>query len=119
MTKDITELTNADVFDSRDLIERIDELEIFADELDTFDREELTALTEAVDEIGSEASFGTTLIRDSYFTQYAQEFAEDIGAVNDDASWPNNYIDWDRAAHDLKMDYSIISINGTDWWYRA
>lgn len=36
---------------------------------------------------------------------YAQQFAEDIGAVDPDASWPNSYIDWERAARDLFLDY--------------
>lgn len=37
---------------------------------------------------------------------FAQELAEDIGAIPDDAAWPNSYIDWERAARDLFMDYS-------------
>lgn len=34
---------------------------------------------------------------------YAEELAESIGAINSDASWPNSYIDWERAARDLFM----------------
>lgn len=37
---------------------------------------------------------------------YAQELADDIGAVPDELPWPLSYIDWERAARDLFMgDY--------------
>ena len=36
---------------------------------------------------------------------FAQEIAEQIGAVNHGASWPNNCIDWEMAARDLMYDY--------------
>lgn len=57
-------------------------------------------------------------IADSYFEQFAQELAEDIGAINRDASWPNTCIDWEQAARELQQDYSIVTINGSDYWYR-
>jgi len=62
--------------------------------------------------------YPATLIRDSYFRDYAQELAEDIGAINRDASWPNNCIDWDRATRELQMDYSDVEIYGVTYWYR-
>lgn len=37
---------------------------------------------------------------------FAQELADDLGCINPDAGWPNSYIDWERAARDLFMDYS-------------
>ena len=37
--------------------------------------------------------------------EYAQDLAESIGAIDSDASWPLSYIDWERAARDLMMDY--------------
>lgn len=37
---------------------------------------------------------------------FAMETAEGIGAIDKNASWPNNCIDWERAARDLMMDYS-------------
>lgn len=59
-----------------------------------------------------------TLIRESHFRDYAQELAEDIGAVNAQATWPNNCINWDQAARELQMDYSCISFNGATYYYR-
>ena len=59
---------------------------------------------------------GATLIRDSYFKTYAQQFADDIGAVNSEAGWPNSCIDWEQAADELQMDYTAIEFDGvTDW----
>jgi len=36
--------------------------------------------------------------------EYAEDLADDLGLVNEDASWPYSYIDWERAARDLFMD---------------
>jgi hypothetical protein len=58
------------------------------------------------------------LIRDSYFEDYAREFADDIGAINSDASWPNTCIDWEKAASELQMDYSSVEFDGVTYWYR-
>ena len=37
---------------------------------------------------------------------FAQEIAEDIGAVENNSSWPNYCIDWEWASRELMMDYS-------------
>lgn len=37
---------------------------------------------------------------------YARDLADDLGLVDRDASWPNNFIDWKRAADELfSTDY--------------
>lgn len=61
---------------------------------------------------------GETLIRDSYFKEYAQELADDIGATKSDAGWPNNCIDWDKAARELRMDYTSGEFDGVTYWAR-
>src|SRR4051812_23122969 len=53
-------------------------------------------------------SYGATLIREDHFEDYARQFAEDIGAINSDASWPYTCIDWERAARELQMDYTSV-----------
>ena len=58
------------------------------------------------------------LIADYSFEEYAQELADDIGAINSDAGWPNNCIDWERAARELAMDYSMVEFRGTDYYWR-
>lgn len=36
---------------------------------------------------------------------FAEEMADQIGAVNDNLTWPNNCIDWEQAARELMQDY--------------
>lgn len=66
----------------------------------------------------SDWTYGETLILDDYFQAYAQQLADDIGAVKEDG-WPNNCIDWEQAADHLKMDYTAIEIDGTTYWARS
>jgi hypothetical protein len=63
-------------------------------------------------------AYGATLIRSSYFVEYAQQFADDIGAVNSEASWPNTCIDWEQAARELQMDYTAVEFDGITYWVR-
>src|SRR6185437_14764703 len=60
-----------------------------------------------------------TMIAESYFVEYAQELAEDIGAIDSDARWPAYCIDWERAARDLAMDYSLVTFDGSDYYIRS
>lgn len=133
------------VIDVRNIIERVEELESNRDEnvsgapddTETPDPEgwpaafpedaaELKLLTELLAELagygGDEQWRGNwyplTLIRDTYFTEYAQELAEDCGMVREGATWPNNCIDWDEAARQLKQDYSTVDVDGTEYFYR-
>jgi antirestriction protein len=95
--------------------------------LDEDELEELESLKALIEDIrsdwGNEALVdGVTLIRDGYFTQYAQQYAEDTGAITDDPQynrWPLMYIDWDAAARDLQMDYSAIDFDGETYWVRS
>ena len=60
-----------------------------------------------------------TMISDSYFKEYAQELAEDIGTINKSNEWPNYCIDWERAAAELKMDYTSVEVDSEMYWFRA
>ena len=62
---------------------------------------------------------GEQLISEEYFTTYAEELANDIGAVDSSASWPLNCIDWDEAASLLKQDYSSTEFYGTTYYFRG
>ena len=129
-----------DILDSRDIIERIEELENEQTELmgDWDGSSELTAPAEFIAwekehgkeldtlrkfaEEGESASadwkYGATLIRDSYFQDYAEQLAEDTGAVNKDASWPNNCIDWEKAAEELQQEYTSVEFENVTYWVR-
>lgn len=114
-----------DVIDSRDVIARIEELEALIDDedspLDEADKDELVVLKLLAEEGESSPDWkhGETLIRDSYFTEYAQELAEDIGAINPNASWPNDCIDWERAARELRYDYTSVNFDNVIYWIRS
>lgn len=82
-------------------------------------RAELKTLTDFQDNAGSrEWTSGLTFISESYFEDYARELAEDIGAINKDQSWPNNCIDRDQAANELKQGYSSLEFEGETYYYR-
>jgi antirestriction protein len=106
--------------DTRDLYDRMAELEELQEDeaLDTDDLAELEALLDLADEIGEEFSYGAHMIACGDFTEYARELAEDIGAIPDDYTWPTSCIDWERAAHDLSMDYTLVTYDGEDYYVR-
>jgi hypothetical protein len=139
MNKREIEISSSDdVIDVRDVIERVEHLEPIREpgpvDLGSEDNEnsqddlfaELSGLEKLLDELkgygGDEQWRGDwypiTLIRDSYFKDYAQQFAEDNGAIENNGRWPNYCIDWDRAAHDLQADYSSVEFDGVTYWYR-
>lgn len=111
-----------------DRIEALEgELQVLVEEDDTTTdgdtkeeaEEELATLTRWLDECaggGDHEWRGTwyygTLIHESHFEDYARELAEDIGAINRDAGWPNQYIDWKAAAAALEQDYTHIDLDG-------
>lgn len=161
----MTEIDNSeDILNSRDIEDRIEELEAergaLADDLDEAEEalrdlinsdednaQEEAALAGAVstarnaltawdasdeaDELKALKAFrdelepyvpdwhhGETLIRDSYFRDYAEELADDIGAIDHNAKWPVNCIDWNKAARELQMDYTSAEFNGVTYWAR-
>lgn len=121
---------NDDVIDSRSIIERIQVIEAELAEAEESpseytDAEELAeelALLQAFAEEASEVSdwsYGETFVRDSYFGDYARELAEEVGAIDSDAKWPANHIDWEAAADALKGDYTPYEFDGVRYWARA
>jgi hypothetical protein len=137
------EINNSDdVIDSRDVIARIEELEsdletereLLADhpaEPDTPAREfrlsniaeyeaELTALKALQAEAEGycpDWTYGATLIRDSYFTEYARELVSDIGDLPKEIP---HYIeiDWEATARNIRMDYTAVEFDGVTYWVR-
>lgn len=94
--------------------------------LDDDESEELETLAGLLDDLkgygGDEQWRGDwypiTLIRNSYFQDYAQELAEEIGAIPKNNRWPCTCIDWEQATRELRMDYNSVEYDGVTYWYR-
>jgi hypothetical protein len=139
MTRTIS--NSDDIIDSRDIIERIDELrderdsaadgwEPGSDEpkpqaLADWEASDEAAELKTLEAVASDGEgygdwdHGETLIRETYFIEYAQQLAEDIGAIDPKASWPNGCIDWEKAADELRVDYTEVDFDGVTYLMRA
>ena len=124
-----------DVIDSRDVIERIEELNaaVADGEIDHAEAEELRQLEELAEEASGYAEdwhYGEALILDSHFEDYAKQLAEDCAPDHETAKliandgrgdyWPLTCctIDWERAVRDLQMDYTSVEVAGFTYWIR-
>ena len=129
---------NQDTLDSRDVIARRDELveerEALAAvsdddnkgnaqpalmEWDEANAEELAALEAFIQDGSAEWDHGVTLVRETYFEDYAQELADDLGAIPKDARWPLTCIDWEQAARELRYDYTGADFDGVTYYYQG
>lgn len=149
------QITTDEILDSRDIIDRKDELladyvpmynekmktlnqefeeldEIDAGESEEFiqwlkdwsdndeDGQELIALLELCEECEgySDWSYGETLIREDYFTEYAEQLVTDCGYISKD--FPSFIaIDWEETADNLKIDYMEVSLMGETYLMRC
>lgn len=105
--------------DLRDIITRYD-TEVGADgqEQDTEYIEQAEALfADYYGDYEEAAQNEPSLILEREFTNYAMEFAYDIGAADRDAMWPP--IDWDHAAEELKMDFTEVEFGGHTYLTRG
>lgn len=132
-------MTSTDIIDSRDLLKELRDLledssYDYSDDpsdrdewvaLDSDDKERVEALREVLAELPESTvdsphgnSWGCTLISEDAFTDYARELAQDIGAISGDEQWPLSFIDWQRAADALKMDYTTVELDDTTYYAR-
>ena len=119
-----------DVLDARDIMARVEELEEERDEedgpgLSDEDAQELATLSAFLEDMkgagGDEQWRGdwypVTLVRDSYFTDYAQELVEECGYISKDfPSWIE--VDWEATARNVRMDYTPADFDGVTYWFR-
>lgn len=124
-TPDAIDFSTADYIDSRDVTARLDYLggtdalnNPDTDEDDQDEIRELIAFAKEAQDHTDEWEYGAQIIADDYFTDYAKQLAEDIGAIAEDAPWPARHIDWDAAADELKQDYSSFTAADRTWWTR-
>lgn len=128
MTTNDLDLTS-DIIDVRDIIEHFEELEEQEPDADGSrdwaDYATYETLHTILDELkgngGDEKWRGNwypvTLIRDSYFTEYARDLLQHIGDIPKQLV---HYIeiDWEITARNIRVDYSSIEIDGITYWYR-
>lgn len=116
------ELAGLDV----DLASALSALELAQDRLAEWDNggdgAELLTLQAVIEEAegysGDSAKDGIFFIRDSHFTEYARQLADDMGQLKQDLNWPYNCIDWEEAASQLQQDYTSVTWDGVDYWFR-
>jgi hypothetical protein len=124
-----------DILDVRDIIARVEELreeiEAYAVKMDDWQQnadnvEELDQLESLLSELAGNGGdeqwegvwYPVTLIRDSYFTEYAQEEVEECYApVKAGFPWFIE-IDWEATARNIRTDYSSVEFDGVTFWYR-
>jgi len=121
-----------DVIDSRDIIERIEELRTEKDDWNenednqtSWDEEypddsaELNKLEELASECEGVTDWehGESLIRSSYFSDYVQELLEDCGTIPRDL--PSFVvIDWNETAENIAQDYMLVTYDSVDFYIR-
>ena len=120
------EITNdMDVIDSRDIIERIEELESFiednvnenSDDITEW-KEELRILAELAEEgenYSPDWSYGSQLIHENYFEEYMDEMLEDCGDIPKDIPC---YLDITVNYDMLKWDYTELDFDGETYYIR-
>lgn len=109
------------VVDTRDIIERIEELEKWADtgsDLNEEETTELNELRELIDECNSynsDTEYGAALINEDYWVDYVKELCEDCGDVPRDLP---HYIaiDWEQTAENIRADYVSIDVAGQTFY---
>lgn len=122
-----------DVIDSRDIIERIEEL---CNERDSFleedkinllpewdktpEAEELNSLLALQEECDgySDWKYGMKFIRYDYFRNYAEDFVYEIGDMPKSLpSYIENNIDWEGVAEELLVDYTSADFDGVEYYF--
>lgn len=115
------------IINSSDVIERIEwlkaELESYEGAETIYSREykvELETLNTLADQckkLNDSWEDGITLIRYSYFKDYAQELMEqDSGFDMFNLAWPFTHIDWDAAVKELKLGYISVDFDGVEYF---
>lgn len=116
------------VLDSRDIIERIEELDsqLEDNEITPEELEELAALKALADQCEecSDWEHGALLIYEDYFTDYIKELISDCYELPKEltsGNWPYRHIaiDYEAAADEAKQDYNEVDFSGATYLIRA
>ena len=122
MTTTALDIT-ADLIDVRDIIDRYQDLEEATDGLpEAEERCHLASILDDIRDTGGDEHwrgdwYPLTLVRDSYFTNYARQMLEDCGTIPKDLpAWVE--IDWEATARNVQVDYTSVEIDGVTYWAR-
>ena len=95
-----------------------EEIESWRDNWQT-ELEVIEDINELENSVGSEWSYGVTLIDEDDFEDYCEEELEQCGYFPKDfPQWIKNNIDWKGIAEDMKQDYSEVEFRGTTYLFR-
>lgn len=133
-----------DIIDSRDIMERKEELEARVEEerekLPEFRSHEAIFLALTEDEIkemealqtlceqassSPDWNYGETLIRESYFEEYIEQLIDDcypeVSKALSSGEWPMRHLklDIEDAAREAQVDYFEVEFNGSTYLIRA
>lgn len=124
-----------DIIDSRDIVERIEELEAFTEdnpeEACTEEGRNRARELKALKALEAEASsspdwnYGETLIRESYFEEYIEQLIDDcypeVSKALSSGEWPMRHLklDIEDAANEAKADYFDVEFNGSTYLIRG
>lgn len=109
-----------DTIDSCDIIEALQD---WADDDEPRDdddaMEALSKFAQEAEQYAEDWTHGVTLIRESYFTEYARELViETDDMLSDLPAYIADNIDWDGVSEDLKVDYTIVEFAGVTYYVR-
>lgn len=125
-------ITNAaDVIDSRDIIERLEELEALHTSSngyfkETDDLAEYLALSKLAEQCADapDWKYGETLIRRSYWVKYIEQLIDDCYEMpkelkSGDWPWRHVKVDYKAAADEAEVDYISVYFDGVEYLIRS
>lgn len=114
-----------DIIDSRDVIDRIEEL-INDENLSPAEAEELSLLQELEEKckFSPDWIYGETIIQEDAFVNYIEELINDCYPMPREISsgewpWRHMRLDYDAAAEEAKQDYYEFDWNDSTYFIRA
>ena len=117
-----------DIIDSRDIIDRIEELTSLVDETGEGEHiaewKALTALAKQAEPESRDWLHGETLIRRSYFVDYITDLIHDCYEMPKEmhsGAWPYRHmsIDYEEAAKEAEQDYASVDFDGVEYLIRS
>lgn len=112
-----------DIIDSRDVIDRIEELhEIHTMTIaESLELSRLRSLAGQGVQYGEDWEYGCSIIRHSYFVEYIKNFVDEIDgiAIENAPEWMTQAIDWDKVAEYFSSDYTEIDYAGEVYYVRT